>query len=288
MTTQELINLKSVTDIYYSYRENWSYRGLNEFAKTIYCEDGEDGIIEKIFSIIGEESKYYVEFGAWDGCHLSNTYSLRKDKNWKGLLLDGKFDIPEINLHKHYLTAENIVELFLKYNVPQKFDLLSVDIDGNDFYLLKSILGSFKPRVIVVETNQLISPLIAATIEYNPNIYFDVNARYYGASTKAFDNLTKLHGYQLVCQHDQNAFFVLNEDAEKLTIHFSFIGNVEKIFKPRIPRHWADSTGKHFLFTKACIEELSVNNTYPNGLEPLIEYSMKNLDLGGDWVMDPK
>lgn len=83
MITSELITLESCTALYYNYKDNWSKKGLSQYAKTIYCASGEDGIIEKIFSLIGG-GKYYVEFGAWDGCHLSNTYNLRKIFGWGG------------------------------------------------------------------------------------------------------------------------------------------------------------------------------------------------------------
>lgn len=284
MKTSELITVASCRELYNKYRENWTRRGLNDYAFTKYCEYGEDGIVEKIFSEIGAESKYYVEFGAWDGQHLSNTLNLRENFNWTGLLLDGKFDNPAINLHQHYLTAENIVELFQKYSVPQKFDFLSIDIDGNDVYLLKSILGAYQPRVIVCETNQLISPKIACAVKYNPTIYFDVNSRYFGGSVKAFDDLCKQHSYVMVCQHDQNAFFVHADDVPKLTTKIEGLGSVEQLFKPRIPRWYKDASGKEIEFTKEYVEQLAFKGEAPAGLEPIIEKSMKNFDVDGEWV----
>lgn len=234
--------------------------------------------------MIGASSKYYVEFGAWDGRHLSNTLNLRENFGWSGLLLDGKFDDPKINLHQHYLTAENIVTLFQKYSVPEKFDLLSIDIDGNDFYILKSILSSYVPRVIVCETNQLISPKIACTVKYNPEIYFDVNSRYFGASVKAFDDLCKQHSYIMVCQHDQNVFFLHKDDLMKLDIEIDGIGLVDHLFKPRIPRWYLQPNGKEIEFSKEYVEQLAFNGLCPEGLEPIIKKTMKNLDYDGDWI----
>jgi len=285
MKTSELITVEACTKIYEDYRINWSRSGLNEFAETIYCENGEDGIVEKVFSEIGEGSKFYVEFGAWDGCHLSNTCKLRKESGWHGLLLDGKFDEPSINLHKHYLTAENIVELFNKYDVPSGFDFLSIDIDGNDYYLLKEIFTSFRPRLIVIETNQLISPSTASVIEYNPNIYFDINARYFGASVKAFDDLAKQHDYVMICQHDQNVFFLEGSEVKKLQTPIDGLGDIEKLFKPRIPRWYLDANNEKVEFSKKHVENLACNNKTPEDLQPIIEKTMKNLDNDGDWII---
>ena len=78
MKTSELITVEACTQLYQDYRLNWARKGLNEFAETIHSENGEDGIVQKIFSDIGLGGKFYVEFGAWDGVHLSNTCNLRE------------------------------------------------------------------------------------------------------------------------------------------------------------------------------------------------------------------
>src|SRR5258705_13450718 len=108
---------------------------LSKSENTIYSQNGEDGIISAIMNLIGTSSEYYVEFGAMDGHKLSNTKNLRDNLGWKGLLLDGGYEDPSINLHKEFITAENINEIFEKYDVPYDLDLLSIDIDYNDFYV---------------------------------------------------------------------------------------------------------------------------------------------------------
>jgi hypothetical protein len=286
MKTSELITVASCTELYIKYRDNWSRRGLHEYAKSIYSENGEDGIVEQIFQEIGGgRGGYFVEFGAWDGQHLSNTKNLSANFHWTGLLLDGKFDNPEINLHQHYLTAENIVKLFTRYQVPYTFDLLSIDIDGNDIYLLKKILTTYRPRVIVCETNQLISPTMPYAITYDPSIYFDVNSRYFGASVAAFDDLTKKYSYVMIGQHDQNAFFITVEEATKLSSIIDSVGSVESLYKPRIPRWYLDSNGKEIELTKAVVEDLACKGSYPLDLHPIIEKSMKNFDVDGEFVL---
>src|SRR5208283_2047561 len=61
---------------------------LIDFASNVYSQNGEDGIVEKIFSIIGPNSKVCVEFGAWDGFHLSNSANLWSKKGWQGVLIE--------------------------------------------------------------------------------------------------------------------------------------------------------------------------------------------------------
>ena len=77
--------------------------------------------------MIGITNQYYVEFGVQDGTECNTRY-LRKHHHWKGLMMDGGYQIDDRNLNKEYITAENINDLFNKYKVPHKLDLLSTDI----------------------------------------------------------------------------------------------------------------------------------------------------------------
>ena len=87
---------------------------LARFEKKIYSQNGEDGVLQKIFTLIGTTNKYYVEFGVEDGREC-NTRILRG--SWTGLLMDGGYEDLEINLHQEFITAENVVDLFKKYDV---------------------------------------------------------------------------------------------------------------------------------------------------------------------------
>ena len=84
--------------------------------------------------IYGKNDKFYVEFGVENGMDC-NTWILREYYNWRGLQMDRAMKM--INLWKEFITKENVAELFIKYNVPKNINLLSVDIDFNDFYCLK-------------------------------------------------------------------------------------------------------------------------------------------------------
>ena len=122
---------------------------LLEFKSNYRSQYGEDGIIKKIFEIIGgPKNKYFVEFGAWDGEFLSNTFNLYNNHNWSGCYIEGdKKKFKELkNKYEHSDQIENICafvesgknknslsELLKKTKTPKNFDLLSIDIDGNDY-----------------------------------------------------------------------------------------------------------------------------------------------------------
>src|SRR5690348_8229903 len=111
---------------------------LHYYEQKIYSQNGEDGVIQKIFHIIGTSSKYFVEFGVENGMECNTRY-LREGCHWNGLMMDARYSNPLIHLMKETITAENINLLFEKYHVPYQFDLLSIDIDYNDFYVWNGI-----------------------------------------------------------------------------------------------------------------------------------------------------
>ena len=129
---------------------------LSLFEKKVYSQNGEDGITAKLIDLIynynDKYDKFYVEFGVENGIEC-NTRILREKYNWKGLQMDGNHENERINLRKEFIMKENIVELFRKYNVPRHINLLSVDIDFNDFYCLKEILENYQCDIIICEYN---------------------------------------------------------------------------------------------------------------------------------------
>jgi len=175
-----------------------------------YSQNGEDGIIAAIFGIIGTTNCSFVEFGVEDGMEC-NTRSLSKHRGWTGLLMDGNAQAPGSPVRQEFITAENIEELFAKYGVPREFDLLSIDIDGNDYWVWKAI-AHYRPRVVIIEYNACIAPEPAVTIPYDPAFRWD-GTDYYGASLLALKQLGETKGYTLVCtdRNGVNAFFVWKE-----------------------------------------------------------------------------
>jgi hypothetical protein len=209
-------------------------RNLNRFERRIpfierreYAQNREDGIINAIFDMMGTTDKTYVEFGVEDGMECNTRY-LMKHRKWKGLLMDGNREDYSINLHREFVTAENVEELFRKYNVPASFDLLSIDIDGNDYWVWKAITH-YRPRVVIIEYNACIPYAPAVTIPYQQDFVWD-KTDYYGASLSALVELGNAKGYTLVAtdSHGVNAFFVLSEIAKG-----SFVeGNSAALYRP--------------------------------------------------------
>ncbi|KAF0697508.1 Aste57867_11818 [Aphanomyces stellatus] len=173
----------------------------------LFSQNGEDGILQHLFHrVVPPSTMYYVEFGAEDG-HECNTRFLRQVDGWTGLLLDGSHANASINLHQAWISPNNIVSLLDTHAVPHDLDLLSVDIDFNDYYVLEAILrADYTPRVVVVEVNSHFDD--ARVVTYDAHGWDGVS-NYFGATPKAFCHLLA-PAYTLVyCEsHGVNCFFV--------------------------------------------------------------------------------
>jgi hypothetical protein len=186
------------------------FSDLEDHEAQVYSQGGEDGVLQRIFERIGVAHKSYVEFGAWDGQHLSNTANLRLHHGWSGLLMEGSDRADESVVKREFVSAENVNALFAKYAVPTDFDLLSIDIDGNDYWVWKAI-APYQPRVVIVEYNIFFGLDQARTIVYDPDYIWD-ETKYHGASLAAFFKLAHEKGYSLVHTDSwaPNAIFVLD------------------------------------------------------------------------------
>jgi hypothetical protein len=173
-------------------------------------QNGEDGILRSIFETIGTTNRFLVDIGAnnvaWgreDGAHMSNTRWFL-DQGWTG----ERFDVIGVDdIHAQRVTAENICELLHQYKVPTSFDLLSIDIDGIDWWVLRSLLREFHPRVIVSEFNYHLDFVEPVTVLNRPEFRND-RTHYWGANLKAFEMLTRFRGYALIELLIFNAFYV--------------------------------------------------------------------------------
>jgi hypothetical protein len=204
-------------------RNNHRYQNakrLNKYEYQIYSQFGEDGIINEIFSRVGTLSKFFVEIGAGEGIENNTTNLLTN--NWKGVWIecDSKavelinkyfsnfLKLKKLLLKDTFVTAENIEKLFKSANIPKQFDLLSIDIDGNDYWVWKT-LKAYKPRVVVIEYNPSLGPSAEWIMKYDANHKYDYT-NYHGSSLKSLELLGKELGYGLVgcSMSGVNAFFV--------------------------------------------------------------------------------
>lgn len=184
-------------------------KDLCRYEAKYYSQHGEDGILLAIFAKIGSTNKYTVEFGVGTGKEC-NTRHLIQRKQWKGLWMTAN-DFPRRRWQEiqcEFITAENINELFEKYSVPREFDLLNIDIDGNDLWVWKKI-ESYRPRVVCIEYNGNVPCNEARSIAYDPTFNW-AHTAYFGASLRALELLAVSKGYVLVgCDSSgTNAFFV--------------------------------------------------------------------------------
>lgn len=201
-------------------------RDLREFEFKVYSQWGEDGIIEHLAGRIPIPSKVFVEFGV-ENYTEANTLFLLKHRNWKGLVIDGSAEnIESIRkgrvLWKYdlyaecsFITRENINEVIARNGVSGDIGLLSVDIDGNDYWVWEAIT-CINPRIVIAEYNSLFGPSAAVTIPYRADFQrtsAHPTKLYYGASIAALTHLARTRGYSLVGGNSagNNVFFVRND-----------------------------------------------------------------------------
>ena len=197
---------------------------LLTYRRNSTSEHGEDGIIERIFNIIGEKSRWCVELGALNGVHGSNVWSLIKKRGWSGVLIEAdktQFERLEkeyavcdtahcVNAFVSFEGAQALDAIFARTPLPRTFDLFSLDIDGNDYHLWES-LKEYQPRVMVVEFNPSIPNTIAFVQPRDMRVF-------QGSSLRSFVELGKQKGYELVAANEVNAFFVLRDIFPKFGI----------------------------------------------------------------------
>jgi len=173
-----------------------------------YSQYGEEGYLKYIFKHIGTTNKFLVDIGANDGKWLSNS-RLFLDEGWTGLLVDGAHENELVK--KHFVTRENILQILYDNAVPVQFDLLSIDIDGNDYWVLDALLHDFSPRVIISEFNSEFEPSESKAIKYDPDFKFKAND-YYGYTFAAGLKLAERHGYTIIHQSSNLNLYYVRED----------------------------------------------------------------------------
>ena len=226
-----------------------SIMDLSQFEKKIFSQNGEDGITMKLIELIYDDpqNKYFVEFGVYDGKEC-NTRLLREKYNWKGLQMDGGHEDISINLRKEFITKENILELLVKYNVPQTINLLSVDIDFNDFYCLHEILKKYECDIIICEYNATHLPSEDKIVKYDKNGQWN-NTNYFGASLLSLYKLGRKYNYSLIyCNNNGlNCFFMRDDIIKTKNIVFNNINSIDSIY--RGPAYGYGPRGGHYIDT---------------------------------------
>ena len=198
-------------------------KNIQDYEFKIFSQWGEDGIIQKIIDSIEIKNKTFIEFGVGD-FFVSNCRFLMMHDNWSGFVIDSseksidvlkkaffywKYNLKLINA---FIYKENINNLLLKSEFDFDLGLLSIDIDGNDYYILEAI-NRYKPRILVVEYNSLFGSKRSISIPYIPDFNrtkAHPSNLYFGASLGAITYIAKKKGYILVGSNSSgvNAFYV--------------------------------------------------------------------------------
>jgi hypothetical protein len=189
-----------------------------KYSYNVYSQNGEDGIINQILKELEIKKGTIVEFGAWDGIYLSNTYNLTKNDSFNFILIEGDFDkfkeykkdLKNSNIYNLYVSpnkeSENSIDNILK-NVgleydPNDFVLMSIDVDSCDYYIMESI-EKYRPIILIVETN-ISFPLGS-----------DFKSLDKGCSFDSVWDLGKSMGYSTVA-YTSNSILVRNDYVDKL------------------------------------------------------------------------
>lgn len=189
----------------------------------VFSQYGEDGIIEKLVQILELSAGRFVEFGVED-YRESNTRFLLQHRNWSGLVLDGssahidsirRSDLSwrfDLHARQAFITKENINTLLSEEGFDGDLELLSIDVDGNDYWIWQAIAVA-RPAIVVIEYNSIFGSKLSVTVPYDRD--FDRNKahysnQYFGASARALAELGESQGYKLVAGNlaGSNLFFV--------------------------------------------------------------------------------
>jgi O-antigen/teichoic acid export membrane protein len=203
---------------------------LSDFEFKVFSQWGEDGIIQKLIRHLDIPNKAFVEFGVQDFSESNCRFLLMHD-NWRGLVIDASTrdmarlrDSPMTWRHHlevvcEFITRDNIDELIARAGLGHDIGILSVDIDGVDYWVLDAIQRC-SPRILIVEYNAVFGPERAISVPYDARFVRTEKHHsnlYFGASLAAFHHLATRRGYSLIGTNSagSNAFFVRSDQMER-------------------------------------------------------------------------
>lgn len=203
---------------------NW-----DEYGFKVFSQNNEDGLLQYIIHHTDVPSKKFIEFGVEDYSECNTKFVLLHN-NWAGLIMDSSKEWMQA-LHKQniywkrtieakgaFITKDNINDLICESGFRGKIGLLSVDIDGNDYWVLDAI-DCVEPQILICEYNPIFGSKEKVSVPYKGDFYRTVahySNLYFGASLGAFIHLAHSRGYKLVCINNigNNAFFVKKDASD--------------------------------------------------------------------------
>jgi hypothetical protein len=204
-------------------KQHGIYDNIQDAEFRVFSQFGDDGIIQYLVQQTRPEHEVFIEFGTQD-YRESNTRFLLMNNNWKGLIIEGdaacvesvqreeiywKYDLTAVN---RFIDRDNINQIFLEHGFRGEIGLLSIDIDGNDYWIWECI-NTVDSDMVVVEYNSLFGPEYAITVPYNPRFYRTTahySNLYWGCSLRALSLLADRKGYAFLGTNSNgnNAHFV--------------------------------------------------------------------------------
>ena len=217
-------------------------RDLTLYELSVFSQNGEDGVLQEIFQRIGTTNKFFIEVGA--SPNESNALLLADISGWQGMIFDASESESEGLATKYsssdrvvvvgaFVTTDNVNSLLSGDGVPAAPDLLSLDIDGNDYWVW-SALEVVRPRVVVIEYNAHIAPSRMAVQAYDPTTAWD-GTSVFGASVSSLRRLASAKGYRLV-HSDSSGINLIFVDESTLKPDANFLPEDEVV--TRVPNYY--------------------------------------------------
>lgn len=229
-------------------KQSNNYPWLYDHRRNVTSQTGEDGVLKAIFDRIGVVSRWCVDIGAGDGLFISNTWRPINEDRWSATLIEADpsnfavlkeryKDRPDVHCLNEFVTPENSLDKLLASTpIPKKFDLLSIDIDGMDYWMWHG-LKEYSPRVVVIETNCTMDTDIDF-VQHDPKLRF-------GTSSLAMVKLARSKGYELVAHLVSNCIFVKAEEFSRLQISDNSLRSL--FTSPFVPKVVSDINGVHYI-----------------------------------------
>jgi len=199
---------------------------LLDSSNNVHSQCGQDGVLAKLFELMGIQSGYCVEFGAWDGVYLSNTRNLLKTGHWGGCLIEldntrfqqvselykERDDVSVVQKAVGIGDGNSLDDILDSVNAPESPDFVSIDIDSDDYHVWNA-LTRHSPKVVLIETNPYIPFYIEFIQAYQSN-YMPT-----GASALSLFLLGRRKGYTAVAYVGHDWLFVRDDLVQDLDLH---------------------------------------------------------------------
>lgn len=229
MQQNTLLHLQAKVLLNDSLHTGGGVNSIQEVEFKVFSQWGEDGIIQWLIRQIPIKNETFIEFGV-ENYREANTRFLLEENNWSGMIIDGskqnmdsvkkeelywRYDLKAVDA---FITRENINELLAQSGFDEDLGLLSIDIDGNDYWVWEKI-EVVKPRIVICEYNPIFGADRAVTVPYRAD-FNRTKAHYsnlfFGASLKALRALAEHKGYVFIGTNSNaaNAFFVRKDLAQ--------------------------------------------------------------------------